>query len=390
MDLINNFTPKVFGIIGYISLVMAMLVPLFWLLHWLKKPKRWFVHIALFISITAFFLAKYNSTYYVNEIEEDLTEKMAAEAEKEKERRQKLQDMRSGDVADINYAESSGTDALDVGGMDKTDLRLYDLEKKKKKKGDPLAGREKKKRTFTKDNTLDATVDTTEQEEGADTEEIEKEVLPPVVLKAEQLAVADSLDILNLNMLRWFIVLSLLYLVIDYLKRGNVYEDAYCPLPIPSDCFKSVSPFNPVAELPAKRRRKMIEELDFFTHRNEPFIYLGSDKDTIRAFPEKGHRLFKSYFPMEYISADMDGKEIDAIFESLWYNRSSFYCDSPERSQDLILRFIELMGERKDCRAEARQIVRIVWDMKQPVSEDIITLFQLLGNKTGVSLVISK
>jgi len=88
----------------------------------------------------------------------------------------------------------------------------------------------------------------------------------------------------------------------------------------------------------------------------------------------------------------MDGKEIDAdfIFESLWYNRSSFYCDSPERSQDLILRFIELMGERKDCRAEARQVVRIVWDMKEQVPEDVITLFELLGKTTGVSLVLCK
>lgn len=394
IELIQNFTPEVFSITGYISLGMGILVPIFWLLHWLKKPKRWFVHIALFISITAFILAKYNSLYYVNMIEEDRSEQMAEKAKAEKERLRKLQEMRSDDVANIRFAEDGATDALDVGGMDKTDLRLYNLDKKFKtpKKGDPLIGRKKKKRTFSKDNTLEGTVDTSKPQEGADTEDIEEEAKPPVVLKADQLAVADNLDILNLSILRWFIILSILYLVIDYLRRGNNYDEAYCPLPVPSECFKGVSNFNPVITLPPKRRRKMIDELDFYTHRNEPFIYLANDKETIKALPEKGHRLLKKFFPVEYLPVTMDGKEIDAdyIFETLWYNRSSFYCDSLERAEELLIRFIELMGGRKESRAEASQIVRIVWDMDEPVSDDIIKLFELLGKTTGVSLVICK
>lgn len=390
-DLFKNFTPEIFGITGYISLVLAMLVPVFWLLHWFKKPKRWFVHIAFFISLTAFVLAKYNSVFYVNLIEEDLSEKMAAEANKEDERRRRLEEMRSGDVAEIRFAEDSGVDALDIGGMDKTDLRLYNLEKKSKEH-DPLAGMKKKQRTFTADNSLSASVDTSGKEEGADTDNIEEEVVPPVILKAEQLAVADKLDALNLNILRWFMLISLIYLLLDYLRRGNVYEEAYCPLPLPSHFFKSVSKFQPVMELPPVRRRKMIEELEFFTHRNEPFIYLGNDKDTLESLPEKGYRFLKKCCPVDYLPVEINGKKIDPdfIFESLWYNRSSFYCDSPEHAEHLLLRFIELMGERKDSRAETGQILRIVWDFKNPLPDDILTLFRLLGEETGISLVLSR
>jgi hypothetical protein len=389
-----NFS--IFGLTGYISMAIAVLVPIFWFLHWMKRPRRWMVHISLFIALAAFICAKHNSLYYVNLIEEDRSEQMAAIAKKEELRQKKLEASRSEDVAKVRFAEDGGSDFIDVGGMDETDLRIHGLDKKSlaakaaKKNGDPLAGLKKKKRsdTETNENSLTSSINSKEKKEGAEVEEIEAKSQPSIILKADDIRLANMIDGLNLKILRWMIYLSLAYILIDYLKRGNIYSEAYFPLPLPSSWFSTFSPVAPVNELPEKRRRSLLEEFTVITKRNESFLYFGDDKNFTKSIPERKYALLGKFGAQDYLPLHYKKLPVheDFVFESLWFGRSSFYSDNPDEAESILLRFLHLMAERKESRARAQQNIHVIWDIKKPISKDIKKLFSIFGTDTGFSL----
>jgi hypothetical protein len=75
------------------------------------------------------------------------------------------------------------------------------------------------------------------------------------------------------------------------------------------------------------------------------------------------------------------------IFEALWYGRSSFVVDSRDRAESLLTRFSELLRERRSTRARIRQTVHIVWDMHEPMPEDLLKSFMTLAKSTGLSII---
>ena len=378
---------EIFSLAGYLSMAVAITVPLFWLLHWISKLKKWAVHISLLLALVSFGFAKYNSKYYVELIQEDESEKNAAAAKKKEDRQRKLENERAADVAQIRFAEDGGEDFIDRGGMDETDLRLHGL-KKENKKVDPLKNRKKKKRSDTdkNDNSLINSINSKEKKEGAKTEAIEKKVKPPAILKYNDIQLAHLIDGLNLKFIRWLILLSITYIVIDYFKRGNKKDQSYFPLPLPSNIFNAFTPLCAPIKKNMVRSRPVLKELLTNCKRNEPFLYM-SDSNVTDYLPSKAPRFMK-YFPIDILPLHHEGTQIhkDFIFESLWYARSCFYSNDSDRAQILLVHFIPLMAQRKEARAFAKQNIHIVWDFSEPLPEKTIKLFSQLGNATGIYL----
>ncbi|MEM7393815.1 MAG: hypothetical protein AAF492_15850, partial [Verrucomicrobiota bacterium] len=95
----------IFSPIGYTSLILSIGVLLFWLLHLIIRPRRWLCHIALVLAIVGFVCAKINSTTYVNRLQLDRTDEMAALEAEQQAKRQAAEDLRKSEVAQIRFAE---------------------------------------------------------------------------------------------------------------------------------------------------------------------------------------------------------------------------------------------------------------------------------------------
>jgi hypothetical protein len=371
------FNTQIFGLIGYISIGVALLVPLCWLFHWMAKRKKWMVHIALFFAIVAFGLAKYNSLVYVGNIEEDMSEQMAAAAKREADKRRKLEKERESEVAKIRFAEDDAGDFIDKGGMDETDLRLHGLKKKERSEKGSV------------DNSLTGSINTEEKKDGMKTEDLEENVEPSAVLKRKDYDLAQLVDGLNLKTIRWLIMLTLCYIFIDYLKRGNKKDQAYFPIPLPSSWFNAFTPLHAPINEAIKRTKPVIKDLRSFAKRNETFLYL-SDSNLVDSIPETLPKFMNKKNPMDILPLSYKDNPIheDFIFESLWYARSSFYSDDIDDSKSLLIHFISLMAERKEARAHTIQNVHIIWDFTEPLPENTCKLFSQLGNETGIYLHI--
>ena len=107
-----------FNLAGYISVFLWGVVPILWVIYAITGPRRWLCPMALMLAIVAFFFAKHNSTNYVNLIQPDRSEEIAAQQAQEEASRQAIKDSRGKDLSDVRFAEDSASDSLDRAGME--------------------------------------------------------------------------------------------------------------------------------------------------------------------------------------------------------------------------------------------------------------------------------
>jgi hypothetical protein len=376
---------------GYISVLLWGMVPILWVVYAIIGPRRWFCPIALMLAIAAFFLAKDNSKNYVNLIQPDRTEEIAAQQAREEASRKALEEAsrkareESGKgISDVRFAEDAAGDSLDRAGMDEDDLKKKDRinqtgtpEWKKEKKGRSADGAD--------DGSIEAAVGGGNAIKAADSEFIDSmEGEPPVVMGEKDLAMAHRLDALNLKIIYFLIIFGILMVVIDYLKRANIHGKASFPLPVPSGWLNGLTPLPPVVEGSGP------VDLARLAKRGDSFVYLTDDKEAAAKIPESLPRVSLKRKRVDVLRADGEQGTIDNdfIFETVWFGRSSFVVDSAARSEQLMERFLELLTKRKETRARVNQSVHIIWDLKTRIPEAQKQKFALLAKTTGFSLFL--
>jgi hypothetical protein len=380
-----------FSFWGYLSVLLWLAVPALWLLHAVRRPRRWFCHYAVVVAVVALGVAKLNSVTYVNRIQIDYSEQIAAEQARQEAARKAAEASRAGDVAQVRFAEDDASDYLDEAGMDEADLKYLGSfdeaetpEWKKQKKS--------RSQTPASDDSLESMLDpTAEAEKGVDTEVIEDDAeKEPIMMPEKQYMLANRLDGLNLKWIRLLILAGVGVVVLDYLKRSNCYEDAYLPLPLPSRWLNGMAPLPVVRALPDPPRRTMPEELAWLVQKGDTFLYLTDDSRSGAAIPQQLPRLPLDLLPVDVLHVSPDDALIDSdfVFETLWYGRSSFVVDSAARATPLVARLLELLELRKISRAKVRQTVHVVWDLPTPLSPETVAAFERLGRATGFVLVV--
>ncbi len=383
-------TPQLFSTIGYVSVGLWAVMLLLWGLHAIVRPRRWLCHAALVVGVAAYVLAVVNSRSYVNRIQVDRSEALAAVQARAEAARKAAEAARADEVAQVRFAEDGATDFLDEGGMDDADRKYmasFDEE------GVPAWKKQKKTRSQTRerDDSLVAMLDAGagEGDKGVNADVLEKAAAEPIMMSEKEQMLANRLDRLNLRLIRWLILIGVGIVVLDYLKRMNSYEEAYLPLPLPSAWVNGLTPLPPVRTWPRKPRRPLPEELSWLTRRGDTFLYLADRRDAVARVPEQTWRMPRRRLgPVDIIHVtDEYPVAADFVFETLWYGRSSFVVDSAARSGRMLARIMELLEERKTSCARVRQTVHVVWDLQSPVREETVAEFERLGRATGVVLV---
>jgi len=388
----------VFSSIGYASVAAWALVPILFLLHHFVRPRRSICHIAVVVSVAAFALAKVNSLYHVNRIEEDRSEEIARVQKAIEEARKRKEEERAGDVADIRFAEDDNDDYLDVGGMDDGDRAYYVGADGKGKKaapagdpGVPAWKRQKQKRVHAgPENTIEGAIGALDTTGGVDTSAVEERQIKPIIMSVEDKDMANRLDAANLQIIRILIAAGLLYLLYDYLSRFNSYREAYLPLPLPAGLVNSVTPLPAIQTRSAKPRRSMVGELEVIARRGESFLYLADSPDKAEAIPSRMKRCPLGLLRTEVLPVNFEGVEVssDFVFDALWSGSCSFTVGSREDAEGLLEDFVELLEDRKLNRARASRNVRLVWDMSEPPHDILKRNMEILGPATGFSLLV--
>jgi hypothetical protein len=378
--------PQTFSTLGYASVVLWLLLPVLLILHHVRRPRGWLCHLALVIGIAAFALAKVNSATHVNRIQPDRSSEIAAaEALKEKARKAALE-AREGEVANVRFAEDSLADRLDEGGMDDADRKYMETVLEKGEPGYKKGPKKERSGQRQQDDSLEGMLNTEEADDGLKSEFTEKaEAAEPIVMAEAEVAMANRLDKANLQIVRLLLLVTFILLIIDYLKRANIYEEAYLPLPLPSSWLNCLTPAPPV-NVRDEPRRDLASELAWLTKRGDTFVCLTADSSVASAVPASLPK-FKGMQPVDVLKVT-DAISDDFVFESLWYGRSSFVVDSAARAEQMIKRFVELMAERRSTRAAVRQTVHVLWDIDAPVPETQRGEFAGLAKATGLSLMV--
>lgn len=367
-----------FSVFGYLSVVMSAGVVALWLVHWRKRTGRRLVQAALLLAVAAFALAKVNSVTHVGRIEVDQSEQQALIKKRQEERRQAAVDARGDEVADVRFAEDADGEFLDHAGMDEADRKYLEHETEA---SEPAwkAGKKERGSSGADDDSLESQIDGEKKAAGMDVRDAGlKAEAKAVVMSSADRDRASRLDGWNLAMGRVLIVVGLLLLATDYLRRTNIYSEETLPLPLPGPVRDSFSPRPAIVERIHPPRREVIDELEWLARRGESFVFLTGDAALgTKALEHLATRAAKSRrFDVLRADVTMD----DAfVFEALWFNRASFVVDSSDRVQRMLTRFNELMNARRFSRAKVRQTAHIVWDIPSVPDAELVRLAGLVG-----------
>lgn len=380
----------IFSPIGYSSIAVWLCLPLLWLLHLLWR-RGWLCHLALLLGVVALVLAEFNSRTYISRIQVDRSKQIDEQLARQELARKAATDARAGEVAPIRFAEDDKDDFLDTAGMDESDLKYlqsFDEE------ATPGWKKEKKQRSAgSEDDSLEAMIGADEEQEGVDVQTLTEEAQPePILMSDSDKLSADRLDDANLTIARWLLGVALVVVVWDYLRRVNIYDQAYFPLPLPSSWVNAFTPPAPVRIWPKRPRRKLHKELKVLIKRGDSFLFLTDEAEHAARVPSRAYRLplWQRRVDILSISGENGAMDDNFVFETLWYGRNSFVVDNVQRAEQMLARFMELLTERKATRARAGQTVHIVWDTATPVSEETRRRFASLGRATGFSLLLCR
>lgn len=379
-----------FNTLGYLSVILWIAVPVLWLLHSRMRPRRWLCHIALLLGIGALFLAKLNSENHVNRIQPDRTELVAAKEAEQEAKRQAALDSRGEDVADIRFAEDGADDYLDRAGMDEADLKYMD---KLAKPTEPAWKNQKRDRSGGTDgeDSLEDAIGANTEREALETDALENVAgEEPITMSAKDLDMANRLDFLNIRATWVIVFLGVVMVLLDYLRRANVYREAYLPLPLPSRWFNATTPLQAVFERPEPARRSVDAELAWLAKRGDAFLYLTDDAAKAASLPESLPRIGKNRWMIDLLRIPGGEVEIsdEFVFEALWYRRSSFVVADAARAKGMLASFLVFLEKRRETRARVPQTVHIVWDFREPVPEALRQGFATLGRDAGFSLFV--
>lgn len=383
--------PQIFSTIGYVSVLLWLGMLLLWAVHAVRRPRRWLCHVALVVGLAALVCAKTNSMTHVNRIQVDRSEELAAAQKLQEEVRKAREKARAEDVAQVRFAEDDATDFLDTAGMDDAEKKY--LEHVGGEQAVPAWKQQKKTRSSAReDGSLEGMLELGAEEEGGMDAGalVEEETVDPILMSDKDKGLANRLDGANLNVIRWLLLIGVGLVVLDYLRRANVYEEAYWPLPLPSALVNSQTPVPVVWALPVSARRSVPQELAWLSRRGDAFVYLTDDTGAADVLPEQMCRLPRGRCPVDVLRVkDGDALVDDTfIFEALWYNRASFVVDSVARAEALLEHVVEELRGRKETRARVRQTVHIVWDVSCPMPEALRAELVALARVTGLSLVV--
>lgn len=377
---------NIFNIFGYLSVLLWVSMLVLWALHFLRRPRGWLCHCALALGLLALLFATINSKTYVNRIRIDYSEQIAEAQARQQAARQAAEKARSEEVAQIRFAEDDSDDYLDLGGLEEADrkyLESFDesaLPEWKKEKRVRRASR-------ARDDSVEGLLNTQEQQSGADVSALEGDAAEsePVTMSQANVVLANRLDGLNLKLIRWLLLIGVILLVVDYLRRLNSYTEAYLPLPLPSSLVNGMTPLPSVQRRPSTPRRPMPEELAWLIRRGDAFVYMTDQEERAAGLPDTLHRLPLKRRPVDILNPAATAPAVDDsfVFEALWYNRASFVVTSRERAVAMLEHFTDMLRRRRETRARVRQTVHVVWDcgtaVPAPLREDLLALAAAAG-----------
>jgi hypothetical protein len=373
--------PNSFSVLGYLSVLLWLAVPLLWLLRHRIKAPGW---LALALALLSFTLATLNSRTHVSRIQAEVVEALPDALMLEAAKRKAVEEARSGEVADIRFAEDGAEDFIDKAGMDDADRKYLDSldestepdwKKQKKSRGEEAE----------EGDDLDDMLGAEEPAQKLSTDALpeETEARPPIIMSEPHVATAQRLNSINLNASFYAILLAGILFVLDYITRANSYARAAFPLPLPAAWRNAFTPLPAIVTRPEKPRRDLTQELAHLARRGDAFILFTKDA---AALPENLPTLGKSSRPIDLLRVDRDRITPDFVFESLWYRRTCFVVDSPQRAQTLFAEILHHLDLRQTSRARTRHNVHLVWNFDQAPNEKDLATFERLATSTGFSL----
>lgn len=375
-----------FSSIGYLGLAASGGALVLWLIY-LIKPGRLISTLALSLVVAGWFGARLNSSQHVNKIQPDRTEELARRAAQEEARRKALVDSRGDEVADVRFAEDGANDFLDRAGMDEADLKYFESQGGF---GEPDWKKEKKKRSGSRDDdSLEAAIGGGgEVIQGVTTEGVgEVDGEEPIVMKEEDLVMANRLDLLNLKTTTVLVAIGLALFIFDYLRRANLHGKSSYPLPLPSRWLNAIQPISTLVVSTKRSKSSARGELGRLARRGDSFLYLTDDPERIKRLPNSFAKLRFTKWREDIIPVT-ESIDDGFVFETVWHGRSSFACGDRDRAQQLLEYALERLGERRTSRAKVLQTVHLVWDLAEPIDPTLQKKLLTLAEATGISLLL--
>jgi len=293
------------------------------------------------------------SSAEVSAIQEDRTRQLRDARERQERLRAGKIKAAESSTADIHFAEDTRRDQMDLAG--KTDAEIALLTATQPADGEPEYKRRGKQ---ARDSA--ATTGTGDFAEIAP--DAAAAATPARMMPAWDVIRANRLDRVNLFAVRYGLLLALLMLAADYVRRFNSTFGAMLPAPLSGAVVDALAPKSYVVRVEDAAGASPAAYLATAVRKGESFIYFGPG-DPMTGEAATLRRLPLGLCPVRTMASN-EGEtfpDADFIFESAWFGRYCFVVKGERHSRERLAGVLEHLRLRWTARARARRTVNLLW-----------------------------
>jgi len=367
------------GWITWLAILLGLLLLGVFAFHRQRGPTA-----VLALAVLAFFASMVNSGQ-VNAIRVDRSAAQAAALNAEQRRMQRMVSRRSAAAADVQFAEDTQADRLDLAGVESSkQLSKYERALQGADEQQPryeFMNRGKEEREEGKSRRIEGISDGKE----AAAEEEDEFTLPP-----DRLAEAHRYDRANLWLTRLFVWLCVGLVAVEYLLRFNRTDGAITPVPITGRWLDALFPKTRSVCVRPERRQFIAGYLDQAVRKGETFIYCGSrDPWQAAGLPRiaVGDRSILALTKIAWPAPDQP-VDPEFVLDAAWFDRYCFTVTDRGAAERLISELTDYLEIRRMTRAWARATVNLAWDFDEPLNSDRVEQLAYLGRMTNLKLLV--
>jgi len=319
------------------------------------------------LAVTAFVCARLASTT-ISEIE-TIPTPPPNDAEKAKA----LENMQKRAV-NVRFAEDSSTDRLDIGGASTHELKAAGVEV-----APPAAdnydfrskGKQQRDAGMSKGISIEGATPTTAPSEEAPPVKAARALPEPDVLRA------NRLDDVNLFMARVTLIIAVILLLGDYLRRFNQTFARVFPLPLAGRLIDSL--FGKAHAVHVTRKagggeRAIQKFLETALLKGESFIYMGPSDPWAKERDLPRLLVRKKRVRIDKLVCDAASTpEFRAFaFEAAWHGQGCVVVTGDEAAQAMAMLIVEGLGEGKRNVEPTSRTVNVVWEFDAPPADELL------------------
>lgn len=202
-------------------------------------------------------------------------------------------------------------------------------------------------------------------------------------LKLDDYRLVNRLDRLGMLAAKILVLLLVLVLAVDFLRRFNHPFNAFFPIPIAGRWLSQFHPPELVVEWVRPADDELRRYLETIVRKGHTFFYFGDRADGIDMRRLRFRKWGLWRLPRLAVGSPGVPRDPEFLLDAVWFGRYAVSVGRPD-AETVLAELTRQLSQRQRTRAWASRMPHLVWDMESPPPAHVLDALTVACRETGV------